>query len=153
MSWEYFFHSYHWRHLWRRHFVMMRFICSIRWRYIPSPTTFCGWGVEFSLGVMLRPSRRRIDSVSRRRRTLFSKFPDPLWGPLRRCSGVLGTVSQEVRLLGLGALLPLSNVPSWHTRGLRVYSDTSANEYNSFRNSHSLAEIFVSRNVISRRFL
>jgi len=38
------------------------------------------------------------------------------------------------------------------------YSDTSANEDNSFRNhirwpKSSLAEIFVSRNVISRRFL
>ena len=31
------------------------------------------------------------------------------------------------------------------------YSDTSANEDSSFRNS--LAEIFVSRNMISRRFL
>jgi L-fucose isomerase-like protein len=35
---------------------------------------------------------------------------------------------------------------------LHTYSDTSANEDNSFRN-HSLAEFFVSRNVISRRFL
>ena len=33
------------------------------------------------------------------------------------------------------------------------YSDTSANEGNSFRKRIRLAEIFVSRNVIPRRFL
>ena len=32
-----------------------------------------------------------------------------------------------------------------------IYSDTSANEF--VPESHSLTEIFVSRNVISRRFL
>ena len=37
---------------------------------------------------------------------------------------VLGTVFPEVRLPVLGALLPLSDMSSWHTRGLHVYSVT-----------------------------
>jgi hypothetical protein len=124
MSWDVFLSLLALTSLVRHPFITTQFICSLRWHYNGVRRSFVAgvwnsvWGLCHSL------HDEGIDSVSRKRRTLFSKFPDPLWGPLRRCSGVLGTISPEVRLLGLGALLPLYNVPSWHTRGLHVDSVT-----------------------------
>ena len=46
-----------------------------------------------------------------------------------------------------------TRIPARANRFFLIYSDNSANEDNSFRNHIFLAERFVSRNVISRRFL